>query len=769
MENNKSLSNVKPLQRLSYKDKTKNDNKWFKECADYFIGQSGYLNSTGTSLPNNEITRLVGIYHNDIPSELFKSFLNPLNSTNEKYKTKNAKIRPMNIIKANIDFINSNYAKRVFNYQCVNLDVDAYNEYQQNINDQFSKIVMQRFVQLINDETGQQKEQDLTPSKIKEELSLSYKDILADKAQTFINSLVKQNHVHETMCDLFLDYLIHGEPVSFRGIVNDKFCYRRVDRKMFSYGKSPNEKYSENAEWQVEVELKTVSDVISQYYDKLDDDMWEKLDANSSLSTENVSNFLSNRFTDSDNLSTTSSGRIQVHHVYWVSRKKIGKRTALDEETGIIEVDEVDENYKPSEDEYVEWYWKDCIYHADKIANTIYIDMGEYRYDFADISADGKIRLPYNSFKFSHFYDAKIYSVLKMGLPYLTMFLICNFVIEKLLAKNKGRILLIDWNAIPKTMGWDEERFMYYCEEMGYGFVDRNNQDVDKSYNQYQSVDMSTLSSVMDMINLANSYKALWDDIIGIPRQMRGQMTASDQVGTTNNAISQSGIGIDYIYQKFDNFTNREFEYFLELSKYLIIDSNGHNSVQYDDDTFKILNINPEEICYAKLKIIPVNNAKENKELDRAKQYAETVNQQDPAMIIEILTADSMSALKKKLATIASKMQAQQEQATQAEHENAKELIEAQKDIKKFESFLEGELDTLKTNNKIRAEIEISNGVMMPDKDNDRDGIPDILEAQYKNAVENQKIALGNKIADNDREVALKKIEADKQKNNSKK
>ena len=43
---------------------------------------------------------------------------------------------------------------------------------------------------------------------------------------------------------------------------------------------------------------------------------------------------------------------------------------------------------------------------------------------------------------------------------------------ELTIAANKDKIALIEMNTIPKRHGWDEEKFMYYADAMGYAFID---------------------------------------------------------------------------------------------------------------------------------------------------------------------------------------------------------------------------------------------------------------------------------------------------------
>ena len=85
-------------------------------------------------------------------------------------------------------------------------------------------------------------------------------------------------------------------------------------------------------------------------------------------------------------------------------------------------------------------------------------------------------------------------SIISMGLPYQVLYNVFHYRLELSIAKNKDKIMLMEMNTIPKRHGWDEEKFMYYADAMGYAFVDstaegKNNERV--TFNQYQVLDMS--------------------------------------------------------------------------------------------------------------------------------------------------------------------------------------------------------------------------------------------------------------------------------------
>ena len=763
---------VNPLKRLTWSEKKKDDYKWFRDCTDYFINNSSLqgldralvFDSDNLSETKNYWYNLLReLYHNDISVSLYKSF------TKTKFDSKKnssvAKVRDLNMIKPNIDFIGSNFRKRKFNWSVSNTDNNSYNEFQENFKQDLLKKLSERFIQLINNEDGSQKQVDLSPDNLKAKFSLSYKDNIAVDYQQYLTNTLNQERIHEKSSDIFLDYLIYGQPISFTSINNDgKLEYRRVDTRFFRYNKSNTEKYIKFSEWQVEVELITVADAVNRYYKEIDGEKYVDI-INSTNQSSRFSSFYNNINNSIISDETQNiHNKIPVFHVYWQGRKIFKKISYY--EDGVLVEKEVTEEYKIDKQlETEEIYWKSCIYKTDKIGKNYY-EIGEYLYDCSDISDSGKCIMPYNGFTFGHYYDDKVYSVLKLGIPYLTSFLICHYLIDKLLVKHKGKIFILDWNAIPNKNGWNLEKFLKYSDELGYAFIDRSNDNVDKNYNQYTSIDMGTLGSVFELINLSKTYQELWDTMISVPRQLRGQTFASDEVGTTQSAVTQSGITIDYIYQKFDDFMSSDMETIMELGKYIIINNNQSN-IFYSDDGIKLLNLQPEQIIASKLKLIAVNNSQENSQLEDLKNYAKINNQQDPLIITEFITANSLSQLKQALTKIRASLQEEKEQEANQQQQRQIELDNLQKEIKQFELGLEKQLDDYKTDNKIR----LANETLVPSlrTDSDRDGIPDILEAQNKFAIENRKIDIKNKEIDVNQDIEMKKLAQDKQNNKVKK
>lgn len=69
------------------------------------------------------------MYNSRFPGEYFSHILNPLNSSNENHKRFPAKIRPINILRTNLDQFIGEFIRRPFVYEVANMGGQGFNSY----------------------------------------------------------------------------------------------------------------------------------------------------------------------------------------------------------------------------------------------------------------------------------------------------------------------------------------------------------------------------------------------------------------------------------------------------------------------------------------------------------------------------------------------------------------------------------------------------------------------------------------------------------------
>lgn len=694
-------STQRPLQKTSWAQKTSKNYEFFKVNMDYLISQSSFNSSHLSSQRTEGMKDLYDVYNSKFPAKWFTHVLDPFSAQDPKHTKWPAKMRPANILSPNINLLYGEYPSRPFKFTVAVKGDDGYNSFEESRKQELYKNLSQLFINTLNEVNGQQDAAappdpdnpgihtgvDSKPVEMPEEVMNkflnSFRDLLSIQAQTDIDLIMEDQHIKEKLTDMFKDWLIVGETYSFKDVIRDKTIYERVSPMEIDYDKSPGVKYIQDGDWVVRRMLLTVSDIVDRFYDSLKSQDIDKLESGAvSASPEFFASHLHG---------LTDNGKIPVFHVVWKSLKKMKVITYPDPITGEPQEDIVDETYKinPELGETEEVYWVTQVLEGYRIGDDMYLEMKPVNYQPNEINNLSNHNLPYNGRRFSDTHSENV-SVLKAGLPFQIMYCIIFFTLEKTIAKSRGKIMLLDSNVIPRQEGWDEEKFFWYSEAQGYMLVNRNQVGVDKSFNQYNVVDMGMFDHVAELIKLMEFCKQQYDDQLGITRQRKGDVKASDTATGTSASLSQSSVITEMIFTGYDQFVRTELEGLLNCSQ--IANINGKKAVLTGSDLrTEILNINPDYYCYADMGIMMSDSAQEREQLARIRSYAQAFaqNGQSPDAVIAVETANNISQLKGILKDIQAKQTKMAQEQAKTEHEREIEKIEIDKQYDEFMALLD--------------------------------------------------------------------------------
>lgn len=670
----------KPLQVLPWAQK---DQKWFRQNTDWFISKCNF-DFGSESNQRKDIRIFYEVYNNQFPLEWFSHVTDPLSAKAEAHKSFPAKIRPVTILRTNIDLLLGEYPRRPFIYNVENLGEAGYNQYMDTLNNKVYDNLVQHFMQsaiqqaqdsgqqLSKEELAELQKNPPVPEEIKEEHEMSYKDAKAVKGQKWLRRVLREYGIKKKFHQQFKDWLIAGSCFSYKGVRNGTLVYRKVSPLNIDYDKSHESDYIEDGEWVVERRMLTFSDIVDEYYHKLKEDKIKEV--------QNRYDFTSADSFYSSIRGLYSSGTnstIPVYTVQWKGKKRVKIIKYFDEDSMQMVEEQVDESFDektiPGATAEIEIHNE--VYQAERIGKDLYIDGEAIAVQRNEMNNTSKCKLEYNGRVYSDLHADSV-SVLELGLPFQIMTIIITYIIEKTVAKSKGKILLIDQNAIPDNEDWDEEKFFYYSEAMGYGLLDRSQIGVDKSWNQYQVLDMSLFDQIKQLIELKDSFKQEWDDIIGITRQRKGQTYASDAVGTSERSVFQSTVITDMIFLGFEEFTETEMQGLMDYAKFL--NSQGHRAIYNDDDYgTQILEIAPDDFTNEDLGVFVDSSSEHMRKKEKMEQYATAMlqNNAKPSTMMEVIDTINTAELKAKLRHIEQIEQsiAQQQAETEQEHEQALE------------------------------------------------------------------------------------------------
>jgi alkylhydroperoxidase/carboxymuconolactone decarboxylase family protein YurZ len=722
----------KPNQLVAYSEKTP---EWFQQNCDYLIRNSWGI---GNATQIDNMQQYYDVYNNRFPMKWFSHITDPLSAKKEQHKKFPAKIRPINILRTNVDLLINELTQRPFVYQVTNTGEAAYNEYTEQLQKQLVNNLTQHFVMAAQQaaEAGQVPGMQPVevgapeiPEKLKERFQGSYKDNQAIRGQRWMERTLDQTRFLSKRSEMMKDYLISGYTMSKMELVGGEVQYDRVSPLELRYGGSPNITFIKDASWAVHREYLTVADATERFCNSLSSKSVRKL--YDGTGTHGDVAFQPSFLYDYLKSSTAqATDLVAVYHTVWRGKKMVKILSYPDPTTNTMEELEVDEDYPVDKfaGETARVEYRDEIYQCYRLNDDIYAEEGP-----VTVQCEGN--LPYNGRAFSDTHSENI-SILAMGLPFQLMVMIINWTMERLIAKSKGKILLMDVHAIPDHGDWDEEKFFYYAEALGYGLLDRNKRNVDKSWNQYQVLDLSMYEQIKQLIDLQNHFRQMWDDILGITMPRKGQTFASSSPTNNQASLFQSNVITDNIYTSFEEFIHEDLNNLLEYSK--IATSDGTKAL-YTSDMFDtmLLELDPTEYCNAALGIMVRTSAKEQRKLNELKSYMQEMLQNGvkPSTIMEIILTENVAELRTKLKHIeAIQAEAEKANANSVEELKAAEAERARQ-FKIFENelakdLMNAEWDRKDENTMVKGEYDLV--AFSKSMDNDADGVDDGAEIETR-------------------------------------
>lgn len=733
----------KPLQTVPWSDKIKDKFKWFHDNAEHYIARSRFGGKGSTTTYQQKLETLYGVYNNRYPSKWFTHITNPLSAKNPLHKNFPALMRPVSILRSNLDYLINEFPLRPFLYHVTNMDPDAINVFEEALNKAMHERLQDVWQTMSINEGLIDPSEVPDLSKERAEFQASWKDKLAINGQQWLEKKLPELKCPIMWELMFKDWVIAGEAYSFKGYVGNRAIYERVSPLDIDYEISPDVPFVEDAEWVVRRKALTISDIVDHFYPYLTK---KKIDGMCEHGLANPSQLHAYLAGDTG-LTTNSHSRDvrYVYHVQWKGKKKVWIVSEVDPATGQVMEVEYDEQHPLTDEQRQnarEEWWNE-VHECWKIGHEMYVLEGVPPIQRNEQTCLSACKLHYNGRRFSDTHAENI-SPAEIGLPYQIMYMIINRTLELTIAKSKGKIILFDKNAMPDDGDWDEEKFFYYAEATGWGLLDRNKIGVDKSYNQYQVVDMTLFDSIKQLIELQQHYKQEWDDIIGIPRQKRGQMMASDGKGTTEYSLNQSSIVTDGIFRGFEQLRESDLQGILDLSKFDVA-AGGGRAIYYNDLFETVLmDIDPDAYSLAPLGVRVQQAGSILRDLDAVKGLA-AQRAQDPAIklstLAEIVTEKNLHRLKARLKQV-ELIEAEMARGNQElEAELQAQVIEREKMMEEFQNALD--IQKIHVEYDRKEDLEMIKGAFntytFQDGDSNDNNIPDAVEVA-KMGLEQQKV-----------------------------
>jgi hypothetical protein len=633
----------------------------------------------------------------------------------------------------------------------------------------------------------QQQTQAMTPPEVSVYMARKHQDPAEALAEQLLNYLKKKLDLKRKFNKGFKHACIAGEEIYHIGIQNGTPQVSVVNPLFFDYDKSPDVDFIEDGEWAVCEYRFTPSQIVTMFNDELKpkqiDEIYKSYGTTPSAFANEFWSF------DSDS-SDLSDDTIKVLHVVWKGLRKIGFLEYIDPE-GNEQEKIVDETYKMQKDLgdlSITWKWIPEVHqgYKIKISDPIYVGLGPIEGQFKDLDNIYECKLPYLGIVYDNL-NSETTSVIDRIKAYQYYYNIIMYRIELLMASDKGKILMMNINSIPKSAGIDIKKWHYYAEATKVAWVNPNeegNRNIDISQIN-RVLDMSLASDINNYINLAMVIEKKAGDAVGIHKEVEGQISSSQSVGNVRQTMASASNILEPLFEMHNYAKRNVVTRLLDVAKEAYAGTKA-KMLRYvlDDLSIGMLQLDTGLLSNSTygITVASASLAHEAKELVKQMAHAGIQNQMlNMSDIIKIVKSDGLQEaedyLKVAEETKRKQMNEQQQQLKQMEGEQQQQMIQAQKEKDMFDRETEIILADKKAAADLQRQTILSMG-FNEDKDVDRDGKPDILEvAQHgldadiqarKQQLDENKFKHQKKVDDEKIKLEKEKIKEEKKNKNKK-
>lgn len=776
-----------PAQKIPARLKTQS---WRESCIDYIVGAGGQHYSDGRS-KSDEMQTYYDLYNSIYNEKDLKYVTNPFKQDDGFPAT----AQDYNIIKPYVDQLLGEETKRPFNFNVCRTSEIAASEMQEKAKQMLMDYIQATIASKLSPEDAARYEQALAtgeimpPEQIAKYLEKDYKDVAETTAFHSLQYLKRKLNVTHEFYKGWKDALIAGEEIYYVGIINGEPYVERVNPMYFDYEQSLDLEFIHEASWCRRKMIMSATEVYDRFYDKMTErqlnELLEMIEdkpgsgiepelRKTNMDYESIKMHKMNSFTDNP----FDSDHITVYHCCWKSFKKIGFVSILDDETGQVEEFQVDESYKVTGlEESVSWDWVIEVWEGYRIGKELYVGIQPIEYQHISADNPNSQKLPYTGIVYNNT-NSRPRSLVSMMKPLQYMYIVVWYRLELALARDKGKVAVMDITQIPKSMNIDVNKWMHYLSALGVAFINPYDEGWDipgreggrpSQFNQLSAWDLSMANVIDQYVNLMAKIEDMVAKLTGITPQRQGQIAASELVSNANTAVTMSYHITEPWFWNHTQVKKQVLTMLLDTAKEAWKDGKKtYLNYVLDDATRAFLQLS-EEFFYEDMDIFVDDSTKNMQNIETLRQLMQPAMQNGASLldIAEIITMDNVSMIKDRLAEIEQKRMEQMQQQQQAEQQAQMEMQQMQAELKEEELMIkEAEMDLKKyeidQNNATKitvAQLSAYRGTETMDQDGN--GIIDVVEIG-KQALEQQKIdsdkaAKQLELNNKNREIQMKK------------
>ena len=635
-----------PRQQLPFNQKTK---KWRKRCMDWAEGRTFF---------NHSLIRK-SVIHKKINYDLLTGKLHMedlhlvLNPNNLDANFVPDQIQHYPIMNSKLNVLRGEESRRVFDYRVVVTNPNAISEIEENKKQE----LMARMQQIIQDSTQSEEQFNTELEKLNDYFMYEWQDMREIRANALLNHYVKELNIPLIFNKGFMDAMAIGEEIYQCDIVGGEPVIERVNPMKIRVFKSGFSNRVEDADLIIMEDYWSPGKIIDTYYDVLTKKDMEyiesapnHIDSPAKDSMDNIDKrfgFIDGTMiddrpnagegfyfnaeglfpdvTNSSLLPYDLAGNLRVLRMYWKSRRKIKKVKSYDPQTGEEIFTLYPETYVINKDlgEEEEIYYVNEAWEGTKIGDSIYVNMRPRVIQYNRLNNPSRCHFGIVG-SIYNLNDDKPFSLVDMMKPYNYLYDAIHYRLNKLIAKNWGKIIELDLAKVPD--GWDIAKWLYYAQNNNIAVVNSFNEGkvgaatgkLSGALNNASRgvIDAELGNIIQQNINLLEFIKLEMADVAGISKQREGQISNRETVGGVERATLQSSHITEWLFLQHDDVKRRALECFIETAKIALKGRNKKFQYILSDNSIRVMDIDGDEFAEADYGLV-VDNSNSIQELQQ--------------------------------------------------------------------------------------------------------------------------------------------------------
>ena len=531
------------------------------------------------------------------------------------------KIQHYPIINSKLNVLRGEESRRVFDYRVIITNPNAISEIEANKKAELMQILQQ----MVADTSQSEEEFNEELNKLNEYITYEWQDIREIRANALLNHYVKELNIPLIFNQGFMDAMTVAEEVYMCDIVGGEPTIERLNPCKLRVFRSGDSDRIEDADVIIYEDYWSPGKIIDTFYDSLNSDdikYIENIPNNPYGESSDVEpdprlefiptggiigddeimnpNQLFPESYDNSMMPYDTAGNIRVIRVFWKSRRKIKKVKSYDPQTGEEQFNFYPETYVINEDlgEEEETLWINEAWEGTKIGENIYVNMRPRLVQYNRLSNPSRCHFGIIG-SIYNLNQNRPFSLVDMMKPYNYLYDAIHDRLNKMLAKNWGKIITLDLAKVPK--GWEIDKWMYYAKTNNIAVVDSFKEGnigaatgkLAGALNNASSgvIDAELGNSIQQSINLLEFIKLEMSDVSGISKQREGQISNRETVGGVERATLQSSHITEWLFITHDDVKKRALECFLETAKIALKGRKKKFQYLLSDGSMKVMDI----------------------------------------------------------------------------------------------------------------------------------------------------------------------------------